>query len=120
MISTFCFCCEFLYCSAFLQSTLEALKSHEEHLFSAIVLVGSLLHLFLAGVLVGLLFLLPFFASFIFVATRVVEFLLMDSLLHRLTMVGCNNLHGCCTMPYFEVVANQVADECIPQSILIS
>ena len=60
------------------------LKSHEEHLFSAIVLVGSLLHMFLAGVLVGLLFLLPFFASFIFAATRVVEFLFMDSLLHRL------------------------------------
>ena len=119
MISTFCFCCEFLYCLAFLRSILEALKSHEEHLFSTVVLVGSLLHMFLAGVLVGLLFLLPFFASFIFAATRVVEFLFMDSLLHRLTMVGCNNLHGCCIMPYFEVAADQVADECIPQSILI-
>ena len=54
-------------------------------------------------VLVGLLFLLPFFASLIFATTRVVEFLLMDSLLHRLTMVGCNKLHGCCTRPYHEV-----------------
>ena len=40
------------------------------------------------GVLVGLLFLLPFFTSFFtFAATRVVEFLLMDSLLHRLYIV---------------------------------
>ena len=40
-----------------------------------------------AGVLVGLLFLLPFFASFAFAATRVLKFLLMDSLLHRLYIV---------------------------------
>ena len=120
MISTFCFCCEFFCHPAFPRSILEALKSYEEHLFAVVVLVGSPLHMFPVEVLVGLLFLLPFFASFIFVATRVVEFLLMDSLLHRLTMVGCNNLHGCCIMPYFEVAADQVADECIPQSILIS
>ena len=81
MISTFCFCCEFL-CRAFLQSTLEALKSHEEHRFSTIVLVGSPIHMFPIGMLVGLLFLLPFFTSLIFATTRVVEFLLMDSLLH--------------------------------------
>ena len=35
-----------------------------------------------AGVLVGLLFLLPFFASLIFSPTRAEEFLLIDSLLH--------------------------------------
>ena len=39
------------------------------------------------GVLVGLLFLLPFFASLTFAATRVVEFLLIDSLLHKLYIV---------------------------------
>ena len=64
--------------------TLEALKSQEKHLFFAVVLVGSPLHMFFARVLVGLLFLLPFFASLIFATTRVVEILLMDSLLHRL------------------------------------
>ena len=39
------------------------------------------------GVLVGLVFLLLFFASLTFATTRVVEFILLDSLLHRLYIV---------------------------------
>ena len=45
---TFCFCCEFICHSAFLRSTLESLKSHEEYLFFSVVLVGSHLHMFLS------------------------------------------------------------------------
>ena len=48
-----------------------------------------------ARVLVGLLFLLPFFASFTFSATNVVKFLLMDSLLHRLCIVWELLLSNC-------------------------
>ena len=47
LISTFCFCCELLCHSAFLQSTLETLKSRKEHLFFVVVVVGSPLHMFM-------------------------------------------------------------------------